>query len=85
MRQNLIHVIGELDKRGNNMMKEWIEYFLAWLVFISGIVIAAISIILSLYYLKEKIMFGLVISALFIPFGTALAVTSWKYIEDKYN
>lgn len=66
-------------------MKEWIEYFLAWLVFISGIVIAAISIILSLYYLKEKIMFGLVISALFIPFGTALAVTSWKYIEDKYN
>ena len=85
MRQNLIHVIGELDKRGNNMMKEWIEYFLAWLVFISGIVIAAISIILSLYYLKEKIMFGLVISALFIPFWTALAVTSWKYIKDKYN
>ena len=85
MKRNQIPVIGELDKRGNNMMKEWIEYFLAWLVFISGIVIAAISIILSLYYLKEKIMFGLVISALFIPFGTALAVTSWKYIEDKYN
>ena len=85
MRQNLIHVIGELDKRGNNMIKEWIKYFLAWLVFTFGIVITVISIVISLYYLVEENMFNIIISALFIPFGTALAVTSWKYIEDKYN
>ena len=81
MKRNQIPVIGELD----NMIKEWIKYFLTWLVFTAGLVITVISIMLSLYYLVEENMFNIVISALFIPFGTALAVTSWKYIEDKYN
>ena len=81
MKRNLIHVIGELD----NMIKEWIKYFLTWLVFTAGLVITVISIMLSLYYLVEENMFNIVISALFIPLGTALAVTSWKYKEDQYD
>ena len=81
MKRNLIHVIGELD----NMIKEWIKYFLTWLVFTAGLVITVISIMLSIYYLVEENMFNIVISALFIPFGTALAVTSWKYKEDQYD
>ena len=85
MRRNLIHVIGELDKRGYNMIKEWIKYFLTWLVFTAGLVITVISIMLSLYYLVEENMFNLIISALFIPFGSALAVTAWKYKEDQYD
>lgn len=85
MRKNPIHVIGWLDKRGYNMIKEWIKYFLTWLVFTAGLVITVISIMLSLYYLVEENMFNIVISALFIPFGTALAVTSWKYKEDQYD
>ena len=67
------------------MIKEWIKYFLTWLVFTAGLVITVISIMLSLYYLVEENMFNIVISALFIPFGTALAVTSWKYKEDQYD
>ena len=67
------------------MIKEWIKYFLTWLVFTAGLVITVISIMLSVYYLVEENMFNLIISALFIPFGTALAVTSWKYKEDQYN
>ena len=66
-------------------MKEWIKYFLTWLVFTAGLVITVISIMLSIYYLVEENMFNIVISALFIPFGTALAVTSWKYKEDQYD
>lgn len=81
MKRNLIHVIGELD----NMIKEWIKYFLTWLVFTAGLVITVISIMLSIYYLVEENMFNIVISALFIPFGTALAVTAWKYKEDQYG
>lgn len=81
MKRSQIPVIGELD----NMIKEWIKYFLTWLVFTTGLVITVISIMLSLYYLVEENMFNIVISALFIPFGTALAVTSWKYKEDQYN
>ena len=81
MKRNQIHVIGELD----NMIKEWIKYFLTWLVFTAGLVITVISIMLSVYYLVEENMFNLIISALFIPFGTALAVTSWKYKEDQYD
>lgn len=81
MKRNQIPVIGELD----NMIKEWIKYFLTWLVFTAGLVITVISIMLSLYYLVEENMFNIVISALFIPFGTALAVTAWKYKEDQYN
>ena len=81
MKRNLIHVIGELD----NMIKEWIKYFLTWLVFTAGLVITVISIMLSLYYLVEENMFNIIVSALFIPFGTALAVTSWKYKEDQYD
>ena len=67
------------------MIKEWIKYFLTWLVFTAGLVITVISIMLSVYYLVEENMFNLIISALFIPFGTALAVTSWKYKEDQYD
>lgn len=85
MKRNLIHVIGELDKKGYNMIKEWIKYFLTWLVFTAGLVITVISIMLSIYYLVEENMFNIVISALFIPFGTALAVTAWKYKEDQYD
>ena len=85
MKRNQIPVIGELDKRGYNMIKEWIKYFLTWLVFTAGLVITVISIMLSLYYLVEENMFNIVVSALFIPFGTALAVTSWKYKEDQYD
>ena len=85
MKRNQILVIGELDKRGYNMIKEWIKYFLTWLVFTAGLVITVISIMLSVYYLVEENMFNLIISALFIPFGTALAVTSWKYKEDQYD
>ena len=85
MKRNLMHVIGELDKRGYNMIKEWIKYFLTWLVFTAGLVITVISIMLSLYYLVEENMLNIVVSALFIPFGTALAVTSWKYKEDQYD
>ena len=81
MKRNQIHVIGELD----NMIKEWIKYFLTWLVFTAGLVITVISIMLSLYYLVEENMLNIVVSALFIPFGTALAVTSWKYKEDQYD
>lgn len=81
MKRNQIPVIGELD----NMIKEWIKYFLTWLVFTAGLVITVISIMLSLYYLVEENMFNIVISALFIPFGTALAVTAWKYKEDQYD
>ena len=81
MKRNQILVIGELD----NMIKEWIKYFLTWLVFTAGLVITVISIMLSVYYLVEENMFNLIISALFIPFGTALAVTSWKYKEDQYD
>lgn len=81
MKRNLIHVIGELD----NMIKEWIKYFLTWLVFTAGLVITVISIMLSLYYLVEENMLNIVVSALFIPFGTALAVTAWKYKEDQYD
>ena len=81
MKRNQILVIGELD----NMIKEWIKYFLTWLVFTTGLVITVISIMLSLYYLVEENMFNIIVSALFIPFGTALAVTSWKYKEDQYN
>lgn len=81
MKRNQIHVIGELD----NMIKEWIKYFLTWLVFTAGLVITVISIMLSLYYLVEENMFNLIVSALFIPFGTALAVTAWKYKEDQYD
>lgn len=82
MRRNLIHVIGELD----NMIKEWIKYFLTWLVFTTGLVIAIISGVLSLYYLLATVdIFNLIVSALFIPFGTALAVTAWKYKEDQYD
>ena len=66
-------------------MKEWIKYFLTWLVFTAGLVITVISIMLSLYYLVEENMFNIIVSALFIPFGTALAVTSWKYKEDQYD
>ena len=66
-------------------MKEWIKYFLTWLVFTAGLVITVISIMLSLYYLVEENMLNIVVSALFIPFGTALAVTSWKYKEDQYD
>lgn len=67
------------------MIKEWIKYFLTWLVFTAGLVITVISIMLSIYYLVEENMFNIVISALFIPFGTALAVTAWKYKEDQYD
>ena len=67
------------------MIKEWIKYFLTWLVFTAGLVITVISIMLSLYYLVEENMFNIIVSALFIPFGTALAVTSWKYKEDQYD
>ena len=67
------------------MIKEWIKYFLTWLVFTAGLVITVISIMLSLYYLVEENMLNIVVSALFIPFGTALAVTSWKYKEDQYD
>ena len=66
-------------------MKEWIKYFLTWLVFTTGLVMTIISGMLSLYYLVEENMFNIVVSALFIPFGTALAVTAWKYKEDQYN
>ena len=66
-------------------MNEWVKYFLTWLVFTAGLVITVISIMLSVYYLVEENMFNLIISALFIPFGTALAVTSWKYKEDQYD
>ena len=81
MKRNQILVIGELD----NMIKEWIKYFLTWLVFTAGLVITVISIMLSLYYLVEENMFNIIISALFISFGTALAVTAWKYKEDQYD
>ena len=67
------------------MIIEWIQYFFTWLVFTAGLVITVISIMLSVYYLVEENMFNLIISALFIPFGTALAVTSWKYKEDQYD
>ena len=67
------------------MIKEWIKYFLTWLVFTAGLVITVISIMLSIYYLVEENMFNIIASALFIPFGTALAVTSWKYKEDQYD
>ena len=86
MRKNPIHVIGWLDKRGYNMIKEWIKYFLTWLVFTTGLVITIISGLLSLYYsLGKGDIYNLIISAAFIPFGTALAVTAWKYKEDQYN
>lgn len=68
------------------MIKEWIKYFLIWLVFTTGLVIAIISGVLSLYYLLgTEDVYNLIVSALFIPLGTALAVTSWKYKEDQYN
>ena len=68
------------------MIKEWIKYFLTWLVFTTGLVIAIISGVLSLYYLLgTEDVYNLIVSALFIPLGTALAVTSWKYKEDQYN
>ena len=68
------------------MIKEWIKYFLTWLVFTTGLVIAIISGVLSLYYLLgTEDIYNLIISALFIPLGTALAVTSWKYKEDQYD
>ena len=68
------------------MIKEWIKYFLTWLVFTTGLVIAIISGVLSLYYLLATVdIFNLIVSALFIPFGTALAVTAWKYKEDQYD
>lgn len=82
MRRNLIHVIGELD----NIMKEWIKYFLTWLVFTAGLVMTIISGMLSLYYLLVTVdIFNLIVSALFIPLGSALAVTAWKYKEDQYD
>ena len=68
------------------MIEEWIKYFLTWLVFTTGVVITIISGMLSLYYLLAIAdIFNLVVSALFIPFGTALAVTSWKYKVDNYD
>ena len=68
------------------MVKEWIKYFLTWLVFTTGLVIAIISGVLSLYYLLgTEDVYNLIVSALFIPLGTALAVTSWKYKEDQYD
>ena len=86
MKRNLIHVIGELDKRGNNMIIEWIQYFFTWLVFTVGVVMTIISGMLSLYFLLITVdIFNLIVSALFIPLGTALAVTSWKYKEDNYD
>lgn len=67
-------------------MKEWIKYFLTWLVFTAGVVITIIGGMLSLYYLLATVdIFNLIVSALFIPLGTALAVTSWKYKEDQYD
>ena len=67
-------------------MKEWIKYFLTWLVFTAGLVMTIISGMLSLYYLLVTVdIFNLIVSALFIPLGTALAVTSWKYKEDQYD
>ena len=60
-------------------MKEWIKYFLTWLVFTAGLVMTIISGMLSLYYLLVTVdIFNLIVSALFIPLGTALAVTSQK-------
>ena len=68
------------------MIKEWIKYFLTWLIFTTGVVITIISGMLSLYYLLATVdIFNLIVSALFIPLGTALAVTSWKYKEDQYD
>lgn len=68
------------------MIIEWIKYFLTWLVFTTGVVITIISGMLSLYYLLAIAdIFNLVVSALFIPFGTALAVTAWKYKKDQYD
>ena len=68
------------------MIIEWIQYFFTWLVFTVGVVMAIISGMLSLYFLLITVdIFNLIISALFIPFGTALAVTSWKYKEDNYD
>ena len=68
------------------MIIEWIKYFLTWLVFTTGVVIAIISGMLSLYYLLAITdIFNLVVSALFIPLGIALAVTAWKYKEDQYD
>ena len=82
MKRNQIHVVGKLD----NIMKEWIKYFLTWLVFTAGLVMTVISGMLSLYYLMgTEDIYNLIISALFIPFGSALAVTAWKYKEDQYD
>ena len=67
-------------------MKEWIKYFLTWLVFTAGLVMTVISGMLALYYLMgTEDIYNLIISALFIPFGSALAVTAWKYKEDQYD
>lgn len=68
------------------MIIEWIQYFFTWLVFTVGVVMAIISGMLSLYFLLITVdIFNLIVSALFIPLGTALAVTSWKYKEDNYD
>ena len=68
------------------MIIEWIQYFFTWLVFTVGVVMTIISGMLSLYFLLITVdIFNLIVSALFIPFGTALAVTSWKYKEDNYD
>ena len=68
------------------MIIEWIQYFFTWLVFTVGVVMTIISGMLSLYFLLITVdIFHLIVSALFIPLGTALAVTSWKYKEDNYD